>query len=69
VLREDYLVGVPQPGYYQEILNTDSARYDGTNVGNLGGVHAEPVPWNDRPYSINLRLPPLAAVYLQFHHW
>jgi 1,4-alpha-glucan branching enzyme len=69
VLREDYRVGVPELGFYREILNTDSERYGGTNVGNLGGVHAESVPWGNHPYSINLRLPPLAAVYFKHERW
>ena len=65
VLRESYRVGVPGPGSYKEILNTDSAYYGGTDVGNAGGVRAEPIPWNDRPYSLKLRLPPLAALYFK----
>ncbi len=69
VLREDYRVGVPELGYYREILNTDSERYGGTNVGNLGGVHAETIPWGNHPYSINLRLPPLAMLYLKHERW
>jgi len=62
VVRENYRIGVPASGVYQEILNTDSATYGGSNVGNLGGVEAEAVGWNGRPYSLKLRLPPLAAV-------
>jgi 1,4-alpha-glucan branching enzyme len=65
VVRQDYRIGVPRPGYYREILNTDSTFYGGTDVGNAGGVHAEPIPWNDRPYSIKLRIPPLAAAYFK----
>jgi 1,4-alpha-glucan branching enzyme len=65
VLREGYRVGVPEPGFYREIMNTDAEKYGGTNVGNLGGVYAEAVPWNNRAQSINLRLPPLAAVYFK----
>ena len=64
VVRE-YRVGVPSAGYYREILNTDSTFYGGTDIGNAGGVVAEPVPWNDRPYSIKLRLPPLAVLYFK----
>jgi len=67
VVREEYRVGVPRPGYYREILNTDSKYYGGTDLGNAGGVNAEPVPWNDRPYSLKLRLPPLAACYFKPH--
>jgi 1,4-alpha-glucan branching enzyme len=65
VMRESYRVGVPRPGFYREILNTDSNYYGGSDVGNSGGVQAEPIPWNDRPYSLNLRLPPLAAMYFK----
>ena len=65
VVREDYRVGVPRPGYYREILNTDSRFYEGTDLGNSGGVQAEPIPWNDRPYSIKLKLPPLSVMYFK----
>jgi 1,4-alpha-glucan branching enzyme len=67
VVREEYRVGVPRPGYYREILNTDSKYYGGTDMGNAGGVNAEPIPWNDRPYSIKLKLPPLAVSYFKPH--
>jgi 1,4-alpha-glucan branching enzyme len=67
VVREEYRVGVPRPGYYREILNSDSKYYGGTDTGNGGGVNAEPVPWNDRPYSLKLRLPPLAVSYFKPH--
>ena len=53
------------PGHYREIMNTDAEIYSGTNTGNLGGVNADPVPWNDRPYSLSLRLPPLAVVFFK----
>jgi len=65
VLREGYRVGVPRPGFYREILNTDSRYYEGSDAGNDGGVNAEPIPWNDRPYSIKLRLPALAVMYFK----
>jgi len=61
VVRENYRIGVPRPGFYREILNTDSTYYGGTDIGNSGGVRADPFPWNDRPYSIKLKLPPLAV--------
>jgi 1,4-alpha-glucan branching enzyme len=65
VVRENYRVGVPEAGFYHEVLNTDAAAYGGSNVGNLGGVAAEPVPWLAHSYSLNLRLPPLGAVFLK----
>ena len=61
VVREEYRVGVPRAGFYREILNSDSKFYEGTDIGNAGGVRAEPFPWNDRPYSIKLKLPPLSV--------
>lgn len=66
VVREHYRVGVPEPGFYEEILNTDSAQYGGSNVGNLGGVNAESIANNGRPHSLGLRLPPLAALFLKY---
>jgi len=65
VVREGYRVGVPKSGFYREILNSDSMYYAGSDVGNSGGVQAEPIPWNDRPYSLKLKLPPLAAMYFK----
>ncbi|MBI1750880.1 MAG: 1,4-alpha-glucan branching protein GlgB [Acidobacteria bacterium] len=65
VPRENYRVGVPERGYYKELLNTDAAIYGGSNMGNYGGVHAEPVPWFGHDYSLRLALPPMAAVFLK----
>jgi len=62
--RQGYRVGVPRPGYYREILNTDAALYGGSDVGNSGGVPSEPTPWHGQPHSVVLTLPPLAAVWL-----
>jgi 1,4-alpha-glucan branching enzyme len=61
VVREGYRVGVPGEGFYQEILNTDAGAYGGSNAGNYGGMHAEPIPWQGQSHSIMLRLPPLAV--------
>jgi len=65
VVRENYRVGVPEEGFYREILNTDSQYYEGSGNGNEGGVTAEPVPWNGRPFSLKIRVPPLAVVYFK----
>jgi 1,4-alpha-glucan branching enzyme len=64
VPRSGYRLGVPGPGRWREALNTDSAYYGGSDMGNLGGVTAEPLPWHDQPFSVRLTLPPLAAVFL-----
>ncbi|SDX39349.1 1,4-alpha-glucan branching protein GlgB [Thiocapsa roseopersicina] len=64
VPRTNYRIGVPEPGFYREALNSDAALYGGSNVGNQGGVEAEPVSWMGRPYSIPIALPPLAGIIL-----
>ena len=65
VVRHDYRIGVPAAGYYQELLNSDAEQYGGQNLGNLGGQMAGPVPWQGRPYSVSLTLPPLAVLALK----
>ena len=61
VPRYSYRLGVPRAGMWQEILNSDAGRYGGSNMGNLGGVEAVPVPLHGRPYSLTITLPPLSV--------
>jgi 1,4-alpha-glucan branching enzyme len=63
--RIGYRVGVPEGGYWRELVNSDALEYNGTGVGNLGGVHAEEEPIHGRPYSLKLTLPPLAALFMK----
>lgn len=65
VPRHDYRIGLRKPGRYKEIFNSDSSYYAGSNLGNGSALIAEPVPWMDREYSLNLTLPPLAGVILK----
>jgi len=65
VPRFGYRIGVPVRAFYGEILNSDSTFYGGSNLGNLGGVHSEPVPWHGYPCSLSLTLPPLSCLYLK----
>jgi 1,4-alpha-glucan branching enzyme len=62
VPRRDYRIGVPQPGWYAERINSDAEIYGGSGIGNLGGVFADPVPMHGRPFSLRLSLPPLGVV-------
>jgi len=62
VLRPHYRIGVPFPGRWREYLNSDSAYYGGSNVGNGGEAVAEAVPWHGFPYSIEMTLPPFGAL-------
>ncbi len=59
-----YRVGLPRPGFWREVVNTDAAGYGGSGVGNLGGVEAVGEPWHGQPYSATLTAPPLATVWL-----
>ncbi len=65
VPRGGYRIGVPKPGYYREILNSDSAYYWGSNMGNDGGQATEAIPMHGRPQSLSLTLPPLATIMLK----
>ncbi|MGA8039201.1 MAG: alpha amylase C-terminal domain-containing protein, partial [Acidimicrobiia bacterium] len=67
VPRHSYRVGVPEPGSWVEILNTDAEIYGGSGQGNLGGVGTGPlaVPHHGKPHSIDLTLPPLGVVILK----
>ncbi|HEX2913611.1 MAG TPA: 1,4-alpha-glucan branching protein GlgB [Chloroflexia bacterium] len=65
VPRLNYRLGVPRPGYYTEILNSDAEVYWGSNMGNGGGVHTQDAPWGEYQYSINLTLPPLSTIILR----
>ncbi len=65
VPREKYRVGVPSGGYWKELLNSDGKEYAGSGLGNGGGVTAENVKQHGRPFSLELTLPPLAAVFFR----
>ncbi len=65
VVYSDYRVGVPHNLYYEEILNSDSEIYGGSNVGNFGGIHPEQLGIHGRPYSLKLQLPPLGIIVLR----
>ena len=62
VPRERYRIGVPVPGFYREIVNSDSELYGGSNMGNLGGLQAEAHPCHGRNQSIEITLPPLSCL-------
>lgn len=61
VYRENYRLGVPRGGFWQEIFNSDSSYYGGSNKGNNGGLEATPVSSHGHYQSLNLTLPPLSV--------
>jgi 1,4-alpha-glucan branching enzyme len=65
VPRLTHRLGVPELCWYEEILNSDSTYYGGSNLGNGAGSMAEELPWDGRPYSIPITLPPLGCVMMK----
>ena len=65
VARQGFRLGVPKRGRWIERLNTDSAAYGGSNVGNLGGIEAQETSRHGQPFSLELTIPPLATLVLE----
>jgi 1,4-alpha-glucan branching enzyme len=65
VPRHEYRVGVPAPGFYAELMNSDASIFGGHDVGNGGGVSSDPVGAHGFPHSIRLTLPPLGCLLLK----
>ncbi len=63
IVREDYQLGVPLDGEYVELLNTDAECYGGSGLTN-DALQAKPAEHHGRPFSIGLRLPPLATIFI-----
>jgi 1,4-alpha-glucan branching enzyme len=65
VQYDSYRIGTPFFTYHKEILNSDAEIYGGSNMGNMGGVYAQEIPCHGKPYSLELRLPPLSILVLK----
>jgi 1,4-alpha-glucan branching enzyme len=68
VVRYGYRIGVPAADAYEEVFNSDSSRYGGSNVGNLGGAPVESIRSHGHEQSMAVTLPPLGAVYFRPVH-
>lgn len=66
VPRHQFRVGMPRPGKWEEILNTDAEVYGGSGMGNPGTISTEPHPWHGRDCSMSITLPPLAALFFKW---
>jgi 1,4-alpha-glucan branching enzyme len=64
VPRNEYRLGLPAPGRWLEVVNTDALDWGGSGVGNRGGVEAVDVEWHGLPWSAEMTLPPLAVLWL-----
>ena len=60
--HENFRMGVPKSGIYEEIFNSDDPAFGGSGVANVGRIESEDVPWNGREDSIVVRVPPLAGL-------
>jgi 1,4-alpha-glucan branching enzyme len=67
VPRREYRIGVPGPGIYREVINTDNVVYGGSGVGN-GLLHAEETGSHGRAWSVVMTVPPLATVMLHMEN-
>jgi 1,4-alpha-glucan branching enzyme len=65
VPRAEYRIGVPEAGFYAELLNSDSQIFGGSNVGNGGGAASEPVAAHGFDQSLRLTIPPLGCLLLK----
>ena len=63
--RQGYRIGVPEKGFWKELLNSDAGPYGGSGRGNLGGLETLEEPSHGRPYTLELTLPPLAALFFK----
>ncbi len=68
VVRDNFRIGLLQEGVYCEVINSDASMYGGTNLGNLGEVMAENIPWMNCGYSTEIVLPPLAFIVLKLEN-
>jgi 1,4-alpha-glucan branching enzyme len=64
-VRQNYRIGVPQQGFWKEVLNSDAPLYGGSGQGNFGGCDSVPLPLHGHPFSLNMTLPPLGVVVCQ----
>ncbi len=63
---EDFRLGVPGPGIYKEVFNSDETRFGGNGIVNLGDLRAKKTKSHGKDYSVSIRVPPLGGVILKF---
>ena len=64
----NYRLGVPKMGYYDEVFNSDDLYYGGSDIRNLKVLETAPIPANRQTHSLSLKVPPLAVMVLKFSH-
>ena len=66
--RDGFIVGVPCPGKYTEILNSDAEEFGGQGRVNASPIKASDEPWNNRKHSITMHLPPLSVAVFKYDY-
>ncbi|HEY3426106.1 MAG TPA: alpha amylase C-terminal domain-containing protein, partial [Negativicutes bacterium] len=64
-LHPNYRIGAPEGGTYREVFNSDWEIYGGSGQQNSGGMLAEAIEYHGQAYSLSLKIPPLATIYLK----
>jgi 1,4-alpha-glucan branching enzyme len=64
IVRHHYRIGVPKPGHYDELFNSDNEVYGGSGIRNNGIISTDNLPWHDQPFSISVTLPPLGGIFI-----
>ncbi|MCX7883792.1 MAG: 1,4-alpha-glucan branching protein GlgB [Caloramator sp.] len=65
VLRENYRIGVPTKGGYKEIFSSDKSEFGGFGIENEGVIMSEDIKWHNCSFSINIKVPPLSAIFFK----
>jgi len=63
--RENYRIGVPLPGVWKQIFNSDKNEFGGSDYPVDGAMMTEEINWQGKAFSISLNLPPLSAIMLK----
>ena len=66
IVRENYRIGVPEMGFYEEVFNSDDLKYGGSNVSNESELETAPIPKHGKTHSLSLTLPPLSIIVLKY---
>ena len=64
--RYGYTIGVPYPGYWKELINSNATCYGGDGTGNLGGIESDPIAWDGHHHSLKLTLPANSTSIFKF---
>lgn len=66
LVHYDYKIGVPYPGIYEEVFNTDDKNYGGSDQTMRNAeLVAQKEKWHNKEYHIKIKVPPLGATFIK----